>query len=206
MAVFLPMPMKLFIYRRVFGYQIGDDVRIGLCLIRVGRLYIGNHVRIGNFNRFKDIPEVRIGSFCSIGTFNHFTSSPAFTNRLPRLIVGDHCGISIGHYFDIQERFEIGDFTTIAGYGSVFITHQIDILSNQQTSKGIRIGAYCMIGSTVRFAPGAWIPDRSVVGMGTVVAKRFSDEYSLIVGNPALVVRRLDSRSKYFHRRVGFVS
>ena len=41
----LPSRLKLPIYRGCFGYRIGRDVSIGLTLIRVGRLEIGDHVR-----------------------------------------------------------------------------------------------------------------------------------------------------------------
>ncbi|MCI0689833.1 MAG: hypothetical protein L0Y54_21725 [Sporichthyaceae bacterium] len=210
----LPSAIKVPLYRLLFGYRIGRDVRIGLVLIRVGRLTIGDHARIGSFTIFKDIPEVAIGSCCLIGRSNHFTTAAEFScersrrerGNAPCLVIGDHCGISVGHRFDVQDRFEIGAFTTVAGQSSTFFTHQLDIASGKQTTKPILIGPYCMLGSDVRLGPGARIGPCSVVGMGAVVHKAFSDPYALIVGNPATVARRLDPDSAYFRRASGFIA
>ena len=214
MLVPLPSNVKIPIYRAAFGYQIGRDVHIGLTLIRVGKLSIGDHVRIGSFIRLKDVPEVIIGSYCVIGRLNHFVTSPEFScpaslrkrgNR-PRLVIGDHCGITIGHYFSINDELEIGRFTTIGGHNSSFFTHQVDLVTGSQSTKPIRIGEYCLITSNVSFAPGARIANKCAVGMGAVVVGVFDEPYSLIAGNPARVVKHLPADAAYFRRSQGFIA
>ena len=216
LLIIAPTPVKIFLYRRVYGYKIGKHVRIGLVWIDVGKLEIGNYVVIGHFTRIKGIPEVQIGDHTTIAIGNTFTSTSEFTSpdaiaqrgNCPKLIIGKHCGIAMLHYFDVQDTFIIGEFTTIAGVYSVFFTHYIDITSNLQSAKPVKIGKYCMIGSSVRFAPGSHVPDYCVVGMGSVVTKAFNDtdSYTLLAGNPARVIHQLPRNSTYFHRNRGVVS
>ena len=212
-VVLLPSRIKLMVYRRVYRYSIGRDVYIGLSWIWVGRLQLGDNVQIGHFNRFKNIPAVEIGDYTVIGTGNTFTSSSEFTNDVamrargnkPILIIGEHCGISLVHYFDVQDRVEIGAYTTIAGKGSDFFTHYLDVVSSTQSAKPIRIGKYCIVGSSTCFTPGARIADYCVVGMGAVVTREHQETHCMIGGNPAVMIHKLPSDSAYFRRKVGWI-
>jgi acetyltransferase-like isoleucine patch superfamily enzyme len=209
----LPSGMKTPIYRRVFGYNIGKDVRIGLAWILVDRLEIADHVRIGHLTRIKGIPMVQIGDHTLLGVANTFTATFEFTNERsqaergnrPMLRIGRHVGITMFHYFDVQDEFTIGDFTTVAGRNSIFYTHYLDATSGAQSTRPIHIGTYCMLGAAVRFAPGASVSDCCVVGMGTVVTKPFTESYCLLGGNPAQVVCRLPTDGAYFHRQRGWI-
>ena len=210
----LPSSLKVLIYRHVYGFKIGKNVKIGLSWISVAYMEIEDHVTIRHFNRFKGVPVVRIGNHSVIGVGNTFTSTYEFTNpagirsrgNQPMLIVGEHCGITMFHYFDIQDTVEIGPFTTLAGRGSVFFTHYLDVITGSQSTNPIRIGQYCMIGSNVCFAPGASVPDYCVVGMGAVVTNQFTESYKLIAGNPARTIRELPHDAAYFHRERGWIS
>jgi acetyltransferase-like isoleucine patch superfamily enzyme len=211
--IFFPSGVKIPVYRWVYGYKIGRHVKIGFSWIHVGKLEIGDHVNIGSFNRFKNIPEVRIGDYSGIGTGNTFTSTDEFTNAAgravrgnqPMLIIGKHCGITLGHYFSVQDKFTLGDFSTIGGMSSIFFTHYVDVVTGMQSTKPIAIGVYCLITSSVRFTPGVAVPDYCVVGMGSVLTKKFSETHCLIAGNPAAVVRKLPEDAAYFHRSMGWV-
>jgi acetyltransferase-like isoleucine patch superfamily enzyme len=211
--IFFPSFLKIPIYRVVFRYKIGKDVRIGLAWIKVGRLVIGDHVRIGHLTRIKGIPLVQVGDHTSIGVGNTFTATYEFTNEQsqsergnhPALFIGRHVGITMFHYLDVQDEFMIGDFTTIAGRNSFFYTHFLDTATGTQSTRPIHIGSYCMIGAAVRFSPGATVPNCCVVGMGAVVTKRFNESYTLLGGNPARIIRLLPEDSKYFHRHRGWI-
>jgi acetyltransferase-like isoleucine patch superfamily enzyme len=212
-VIILPSKIKIPIYRQLFGYQIGRRVKIGLSWIRVGTMEIGDYVHISSFVRLKNIPEVKIGAYSTIGLGCTFTSSYEFANsqsfiargNRPFLSIGNHCGIGILHYFDIQDAFVVESFTTIAGKSSVFFTHFIDVATALQSARPIHIGKYCMLGSNVIFSPGAKIADFSVVGMGSVVTKKFSETHCLIAGNPAAIIRKLSVDSAYFKRSRGWI-
>jgi acetyltransferase-like isoleucine patch superfamily enzyme len=213
--ILIPLPnlIKIFIYRTIFKYKIGSNVKIGLSWIFVEDLIIGDEVKIGNFNRFKNIPFVSIGNNTIISSYNHFTSTSVFysergkqeKNVNPRLVIGKEVGIALRHYFDIQDELSIGDFSTIAGIDSQFFTHQIDILNNCQSAKPISIGKYCMIGSGVKFSPGTFISDYTIVAMGSVVHGNHPELYSLIAGNPAKLIKPVNEKSVYFNRYSGRV-
>ncbi|PTM07993.1 MAG: acetyltransferase, partial [Bacteroidetes bacterium] len=47
----------------------------------------------------------------------------------------------------------------------------------------------CYIGSAVRFSTGVTIADNSIVGIGSIVTKKFTNEYVLNAGNPVKIVR-----------------
>jgi acetyltransferase-like isoleucine patch superfamily enzyme len=212
-VVILPSWLKIPIYRCIFSYRIGKHVKIGLSWINVGKMEIGDYVVIRDLVRFKDIPEVRIGDHCTIGFGTTFTSTFEFTNskgmaargNRPMLSIGRHCGITMLHHFDVQDMFTIGDYTTIAGRGSVFFTHYLDVITGMQAAKPISIGRYCMVGSNVRFAPGASVPDCCVVGMGSVVTQKFTETHCLIGGNPAAVIHKLPEDAAYFKRTRGWI-
>jgi acetyltransferase-like isoleucine patch superfamily enzyme len=212
-AALSPNVIKITFYRRVFGYKIGPNVRIGLSLIDSGHVTIGEGVKIGHFNRITDIPEVSIGAHSSIGHRNTFVGSIEFTakaarafrNNNPVLHVGEHCGISSHHHFDVNDALSIGGYTTIAGVGSVFYTHYINVISGQQSCKPVTVGRYCMIGSSTCFVPGSGVADYTVVGMGSVVTKALDKPHQLIGGNPAGFIRDITSEAAYFHRKIGWI-
>jgi acetyltransferase-like isoleucine patch superfamily enzyme len=217
LSIFLipfPSMLKIPVYRCFFHYEIGKNVRIGLSWIKVEKLRIGHYVTIGHFNQLKNVPEIIMGDYSSIGHCNTFTSTIEFTNSLskeqrgnqPNLFIGEHCGIAMCHFFDIQDTVIIGPYTTIAGNNSIFFTHYIDIINSVQSTRPIIIGHHCMIGSTVQFTPGAQVPDCCVVGMATVVTKKFTEPYSLIAGNPAKIIKKLPKEAAYFCRSKGHIS
>jgi len=212
-VVALPSMVKVPLYRAIFGYKIGRGVRIGLSWILVDRLEIGDAVRIGHFNRFKDIPDVRLGDHCTIGHSNVFTGSIEFNHpdslrdrgNSPRLVLGRHCSVTMRHYFDVSDACEVGAFTVVAGVSSVLFTHFLDVVTSEQRTRPIHIGDYCMLGAAVRIAPGARIPDCCVVGMGAVVTRTFSESYALLAGSPATVIKTLPRDGAYFARTRGWI-
>jgi hypothetical protein len=76
----------------------------------------------------------------------------------------------------------------VGGRNSSFWTH------NRQRGRPIAIGCHCYLGSEIRVAPGAEVPSFSIVALGSVVSGPIGPARSLIGGNPASVVRELQSR------------
>lgn len=62
----------------------------------------------------------------------------------------------------------------------------------KENGKPITIGDDCWIGGSVVICPGVTIGNRCVIGAGAVVTKDIPDD-SLAVGNPAKVIRKLNS-------------
>jgi acetyltransferase-like isoleucine patch superfamily enzyme len=112
----------------------------------------------------------------------------------------------MGHFFDVQDEVTIGQYTSIGGLGSSSFTHQVNLASGTFETEPLAIGAYCMLGSNVHFAPGARVADYCAVGIGSVVTSAFDEPYTLIAGNPARVVKQLPANAGYFRRSRGWIS
>lgn len=52
------------------------------------------------------------------------------------------------------------------------------------------IGDNCWLGHGVRLLKNAKIPDNTIIGAETIVTKKFSEEWTVLGGNPARVVKR----------------
>lgn len=209
----LPSSLKIPLYRAWFGYRIGRRVRIGWSWIRVDRLAMGDGSRIGHLNRIKDIPDVHLGEYAVIGHQNTFVGSIEFTHpdslrtrgNTPKLVLGPHSSVTMQHYFDVNDACEVGAFTVVAGVGSIFFTHYLDITTSTQAVRPIHIGPYCMLGAGVRMVPGAAVAEGTVVGMGAVVTKAFVEKHVFIAGSPAAVIRTLSPDAPFFHRTQGWI-
>src|SRR5438128_782841 len=182
----LPSFLKRPCYRLFFGYQIGKRVRIGLSIIyarecrieddvqighlnlivRVKKLEISDHVRIGHLNIIRGGDEVHLGRYAEIIRMNEINSipEPDVVNSVdPRFTLGPGSIITTGHKIDFTDRVKIGRRTIIGGRNSSLWTH------NRQRTLPIRIGDFAYVGSEIRMAPGASIPPRCVVGIGSVI-------------------------------------
>lgn len=211
-VVFLPWAIKRWVLRRFWGYQIADGARIGLSYIFPGQLVMGEGAYIGHLNVAIHLGRMECGAHSIINRSNWITGHPPggahFTHRTqrdPAFLLGDHAAVTKSHIIDCTDRIEIGAFTTVAGYQSQLITHGINVFESRQDCKPIRIGAYCLVGTRVTVLGGSALPDRSVLGAGSVLNKVHTEEYAVYAGQPAAKVKTLDPEDAYFHRASGFV-
>ena len=214
----LPSPLAVFFLRYAFGYKIGRRVRIGFSIVDageceigddvsighlnvftgVGKLSIGEHSRIGVLNIFRGGDEIRIGRYCDILRLNEINSipEPDVVNELdPRFIMGDGSMMGASHKVDFTDRVEFGNRVILGGRNSSIWTH------NRQKTFPVRIGSNTYLGSEIRIAPGVEIAPNCIVGMGSVVAGRLTEEYQLIGGVPAKVIKPLDEEGRFLVER-----
>lgn len=209
----LPQPVKRWIYRKVFGWAVADSAYVGLSFVYVLHAQLGPHAKIGNFNIIRHLHRLELGEGAEIGSRNYITAAPfssskAFCrseHRDPALILGPYASVTGRHFFDCNDRIEIGGFSIVAGRESCFYTHGIDVQTNRQTVAPISIGSYCMIGARCMFVKGAVLPDCSVLGAQSLLHKKMNDPYTLYSGNPARSVKRFDEEAAFFRRQAGFV-
>jgi carbonic anhydrase/acetyltransferase-like protein (isoleucine patch superfamily) len=211
-VVFLPWVLKRWVLRRFWGYEFADGARIGLSYIFPDRLVMGEGASIGHLNVAIHLGRLECGAHSIIKRANwitgHAPDGAHFSHRTerdPALVLGAHAAITKSHIIDCTDRVEIGAFTTIAGYHSQLITHGINVVEGRQDCKPIRIGAYCLVGTRVTVLGGAVLPDRSVLGAGSVLNKAHSEECAVYAGQPAVQVKRIDPEAAYFNRTEGFV-
>ncbi|MBU1359866.1 MAG: acyltransferase [Gammaproteobacteria bacterium] len=211
-VVLLPWPLKRWVLRRFWHYEIADSARIGLSYIFPGHLVMGERAFIGHFNVAIHLGRLECGPHSVIDRSNWITGHPPDgahfrhrTARDPALVVGAHAAITKKHIIDCTDRIDIGAYTTIAGYHSQLITHGINLVEGRQDCKPIRIGAYCLVGTRVTVLGGAALPDRCVLGAGSVLNKAHTESFKVYAGQPAVSVKALDPEAAYFHRAEGFV-
>lgn len=208
--VVAPSRIKRLVYRRFFGWDIGEDVSIGLCVITAKNVQLGHAARIGNFTVIRNLPSLVLEDHASIGSWNWITCGSFFTSgeasvsppKEQGLFMGRHSALTSRHYVDCPGGVHIGPFTTVAGVRTTIVTHYVDMETNAQTCKPVRIGGYCYIGSNARFTPGSSVPDACVVGMGAVVVGHLDQPNLLYGGVPARPIRPAGN-GEYFRRETG---
>lgn len=209
----LPSALMRVCYRWFFGYKVGKNVRIGFsvidakdCVIEdnvsvghfnvfigVKKLFVGEHAKIGHLNIIRGGDEVRLGRYTEIMRLNEINSIPnpvISTPAEPKFLLGDGSVVTTSHKIDFTDKVEFGKCVVLGGRNSSLWTH------NRQATKPITIGDYSYVGSEIRIAPGGAIPPRCVVGIGSVITKKFEGEYQVIGGVPAKVIKPLDEEAK----------
>ena len=182
---------KVLLYRILFGYRISLRAKIGFgTIISVSKAQIGK-VRIERFNVFTGPFELCLADGASIGPRNKFNcGSWVVQGRfreygyLKYFRMGAGAMITGDHYFDVVGGIELGNGSWIAGRSSQFWTHGTKI-----EDRSISIGSGCYIGSAVRFAPGTKVGNNCLVGLGSVVTKKFEGDNLMIAGMPAKVIK-----------------
>jgi len=190
---------------RQFNYQVPRTASFGPCLVvNVGFISLGADARIGPFNVFRDLRSLELGDRSVIGQWNWVSAASPLVVAPGhgRLSLGRESALTSRHYVDASGGVSIGDFTTVAGVRSTFITHGIDWRRNEQSTRPIVIGDYCLVSSNVALPPGAIVPNRSLVGMGATIVGG-ADEGMLWVGARATAVKPVGG--EYFSRPRGFV-
>ena len=54
----------------------------------------------------------------------------------------------------------------------------------------IRIGNYCWVGWGTALLKNTVLPDYTIVGMQSVVTKKFTQKYTVLAGNPAKIIKK----------------
>ncbi len=213
LVMLMPWFLKKWILKLFYRYDIADGCFIGLSYIFPARLVLKSHAQIGHLSLCKGLDLLRMGEHSSIGRFNWITGYPSsgishFTqvqNRQPILLMGDHCAITHRHIIDCTDKIELGDYATVGGYYTQFLTHSIDFLENRQSCSPITIGRYTFVGTSSVILRGASLPNHSVLAAKSLLNQCFEEEWHLYGGVPAKLLKGISAEDKYFSRKLGFV-
>jgi acetyltransferase-like isoleucine patch superfamily enzyme len=156
-------------------------------------------VRIGTLNIIRGGERVRLGDYAEVMRLNVLNAIPdhdCTTSPTSRLEIGPGAVVVSGHRIDFTDRVTIGRNVIIGGRNSSLWTH------NRQQTAPIEIGDFCYLGSEVRLAPGARLAERSILGLGSVLAGPIDTPGSLVGGVPARVIRPLTAEDDVLvHRK-----
>lgn len=208
-----PWPIRRLFLNKAFGYKISSAANIGFSIILSNQLEMLEGARIGHLTMCKGLYMVRLGVSSKIGNLNWISGFPLkdksfFSHRInrePSLMIGDNSAITHRHLIDCTDKITVGDFTTIAGNHSQFLTHSIDIMASKQDCKPIQIGSYCLVGTACVFLPGSSLGDYCVLGANSLLNKSYVEQFRLYGGVPAVVVKELPKDAGYFTRKLGFI-
>jgi acetyltransferase-like isoleucine patch superfamily enzyme len=208
----LPWPLRRRILALFFHYDLAPSSRIGFSIVAVRSLRMERNARIGNFTFIRGLRSLIVGEFAAIGNLNWITGrvehSVFFAENKTRdssLTIKRHGAVTHRHLIDCTDSVTIGEFTTLAGWGSQLVTHGIDVATSRQRSAPIEIGSYCLIGTRCILLKGSKLPDYSVLGAGSVLVHAKSETHKIYSGVPAAPVRDLQPACNYFHRKTGAV-
>jgi acetyltransferase-like isoleucine patch superfamily enzyme len=192
-AVILPLPLKLMIYRNLMGWTIGKNVKIGFSYLEGDTIILDDNAIIGHFNLIRCFRHFQVGKHTRIANFSEFFGRRDHPRWPGSLIIGDRVQFMSHHFVDACGTVTIGDRTTVGGRGTHFWSHSLlyekdgPVLSPLE----IHIGEQVYVGAGTILV-GCKIPDQAVIGAGSVVTKTFAPEAGriLIAGNPAVIKKR----------------
>jgi UDP-3-O-[3-hydroxymyristoyl] glucosamine N-acyltransferase len=180
---------------RLLGHRVGTGVRIAPSFVLVGQLSMASNSTIGplNFVRLRRLVmrsraslgymnylngnfAVRLGERASIGNRNTVNRGPSPPQvRSASLWLGTWSKITAGHYVNIAETISIGEYSTIAGWGTQLWTHGFVHmrvgLARAEVRGKIMIGNNVYVGSQSCLNPGITIADGVAIGSHSSVSK-----------------------------------
>lgn len=211
----LPWKIKRFLLVKIYHYDLHPQSRIGFSYIYPKHLIMKKGATIRHLNVGIHLDTIIIGENSTISRENWITGFPTQANskhfshqqkeRKSELIMGKESAITKKHHIDCTNSIIIGDYVTIAGYSSQFLTHSINVYENRQDSHPILIQDYCFVSTGVTILGGSILPAYSVLGAGAVLNKPQKEEWKLYGGIPAKIIKDIPQTAKYFSRKRGFV-
>lgn len=208
LIIFLPWIIRRYILNKFYHYQIHPTAHIGLSYIYPKQLIMGEGARIGHLNVAIHLEKIQMDKNCSISQKNWITGFPLkdksnfqdFPNRKPYLIMKEDSSITKQHHIDCTDMVIVGEFTTIAGYGTQILSHSFSLEKNSQACAPIQIGHHCWVGTRSIILPGSVLPPQSVLGAGAVLQRKYTESFVLYGGVPAKYIKKMDETYEFFHR------
>lgn len=210
----LPWSLRRPLLGLIPGFRIAKRARIGFSLIGARHVTLEEGAEIGHLTLVKGLARLEMQANARLGNLNWVTAVPKaapqhFTHlpdRDPSLIVGREAAITHRHLIDCTGGVRIGAFATFAGWHSQIVSHSFDFRAARQDAAPIAIGAHSFVGSRCILLKGSALPDRSVLGAGSVYEEDDDRPLGLYRGNPAARVAELPEDLGYFHRSDGFIA
>lgn len=173
--------LRIIVYRKILGYNIGKNVYIGSCKLKCSNVIIEDNVYIGNGNKIicKDL---FLGNGSKIISKNSITGKANFK-------LGKNSRIINNHIIDVWNNVTIGKNTWIAGCNSQLWTHGSLQTKLKKKDLSIHLGDDIYISSGVLIAPGVNIENLNLIGLGSVVTKSIETSKNIVIGNPSKIVK-----------------
>jgi acetyltransferase-like isoleucine patch superfamily enzyme len=126
------------------------------------------------WNLIKNMRAVNIGAGASIGQLNVISSHPVYKRLYPEgaeLTLEPHSKITSRHQLDCSGSVLMGEYSSMAGHQTRVLSHSVDVRHDVQVAHPITIGARSFVGARCLLLGGSILPERSVLGAGSVLTK-----------------------------------
>ena len=158
-----------------------------------------NHAHHSDLNEIRAIEKELLGK-----SKNLLINPPFYCDFGFNIEVGDRFFANFNCTFLDTGKIIIGDNCLIGPNVSIYTSgHPIHPDSRNCIpvyAKGLTIGDNCWIGGNVVICPGVQIGSNVVIGAGSVVTRDIPD-WSVAVGNPCRVIRKItDEDRKYYYK------
>ena len=210
-AMLAPNAVRLFIYRRLFGYRIAPTAVVGRSFIVVDELEMAAGAHIGPLNILRGCRLVQLDENAYFGFLNWVNGvrrEGAYVGleRDPSLYMRRESMVTSLHMFDCSDAIEIGEFCAIAGCFTQILTHSVDLYAARQSTAPVRTGPHSFIANRCMILAGSDIAERVVVGAGSVVIRSLPQKRTLYAGNPARPIKEMPEETGWFTRTTGWIN
>ncbi len=89
----------------------------------------------------------------------------------------------------------IGDYTLIGPNVGIISANHSNLDYRVHKPGTVIIGNYCWLGMNSMILPNVTLGDHTIVAAGAVVTKSFPNGYCVLAGNPAKIIKDIDSDS-----------
>lgn len=201
----LPWSLRRRLLMLVFNYEIDRNAHIGWSIVAPRRLKMSAGATIGHLNFIRGMDRIvmeRGAGICDLNwVYGIPTNAPYFPaqpDRRSEFIIEEGGGIVRRHYVDCTDTVHIGRYAMVAGHSTYILTHAVDMRTNQQSSKPVKIGHYSMVGARSVILGGAELPAYSALGAGSTLRSAFTATHGVYSGVPARRVGDIPPDAKYF--------
>ena len=160
---------------RLLGNDVADDVILGPNLVLgCGRFSLADGAIILNFNVFRNLAYVELGRKAFIGSWNQITAAPDYQNysdHVGMLLMNEQSAMTNRHYIDCSGQVILRRYAGFGGIKSIIQSHEIDLADNTQTLGRVILGENSMTGTACILLKDSYLPERSVLAAGSLLAK-----------------------------------
>jgi acetyltransferase-like isoleucine patch superfamily enzyme len=139
----------------------------------------------------------------SLGDFSTIEDFATVNNGVGPVVIGNYTRIGIGNVIigpvEIGNNVILAQNIVMSGLNHQYEDITIPISKQAVTTKNIKIGDNSWIGANVVITAGCTIGKHCVIGAGSVVTANIPD-YSIVVGNPARIVKQYNFTSKNWEK------
>ena len=138
-----------------------------------------------------------------LGDYSTIEDFSTVNNGVGHVFIGNNVRVGLGNTLIgpvmIKDEVRLAQNVVMSGLNHVYEDVETPIHAQGVTTSAIVVEESCWIGANVTVVAGVTIGRHSVVAGGSVVTKDVPP-YSVVVGNPARVVKKYNERSRKWER------